>query len=275
MKLRQKSMLLMFFMMLMSMNVMAQSSSYVSTLKEYLTLTQSSNLDTEKMKKTLQALNQSKYSQLTLAQSEKLIDEYLSSQYEADVYEKVLAPIFQKHASEEELKKQIAVLTTPEGKLYTEHLNAASAGVGLMLGISILTLLTDDDGSGDETPEEECSQSYRDLFNKYYDASRIEQMLSGVMNTLVSNMKDRVDDQKILEKLAKGMQHNLKKYSLTCFVEIMTEDDMKFGLKMFEDPAAKHIQDASLEMSGNIVQLALSSVSCYTEWLQAKGISAQ
>jgi len=268
-------MFLMLFMMLMSMNVMAQSSSYVSTLKELLSLTKSSNLDAEKMKKTLQALNQSKYSQLTLAQSEKLIDEYLSSQYEADVYEKVLAPIFQKHASEEDLKKQIAVLTTPEGKLYTEHLNAASAGVGLMLGMSVLTLLTDDDGSGDETSEEECSQSYRDLFNKYYDASRIEQMLSGVMNTLVSNMKDRVDDQKILEKLSKGMQHNLKKYSLTCFVEIMTEDDMKFGLKMFEDPAAKHIQDATVEMTSNIVQLALSSVNCYTEWLQAKGISAQ
>jgi len=255
--------------------VMAQTSSYVSTLKEFLSLSGNSNVSPDKMKSTLQVLNQAQYGQLTLAQSEKLIDEYLSTQYETDMYEKVLAPIFQRHASEEDLKKQIAALKTPAGKQYTEHLNAASTGIGMMLGLSVLTLLTDDDDSDDSDSEVECPQSYRDLFDKYYAASKTEQVMGGVMNTLVKTMSEKLDDKKMLEKFSKAMTDNLKQYSLTCFVEAMTEDDLKFGLKLFEDPAGKHIQDASIDMMSDITNLGLTAVSSYTEWLKSKGIKAQ
>lgn len=278
---KQKSLVFLLFALLMSANVMAQSSSYVSTLKEFLSLTDNSSTDHEKMKTTLQTINKTQFSHLSLSESDKLVDEYLNNQFDVDMYEKVLVPIFQRHASEEELRLQIALMKSDAGKLYTEHTNAASAAVGMALALSVMSTVMseltegEEDNSAIDELTKDCPKSYKELFDKYYAASKMEQMMGSVMNSLVSAMSEKMDDKNIIEKFAKSMKENLQPITMGCFYEIVTEDDLNFGIKMMTTPAGQHVQAATIEMSNDIMGLGTSIITNYTEWLKSKGIKAQ
>ena len=260
--------------------------SYESLLKEFMTMggTTTKTIDVSSMTPMLLELNKKLLGDNDKERSEQLVEEYASSQLEQDLMSNILAPIFKDAISEQELQELVTTLKTPEGKQWKEHSDKAYEAGGMAIALSALGVMySDSKQAKDMTPDEKCPKSYQELFDQYYEKSKIEQAVSTMMQKMVPpEVLQKAKDEKAKKKFDEFMgyiKRNMKPMMLNCAFEAMTTDDLTYGISLFSNPAYSKFIEMSASLydikSPMVQKLGMSMLQSYASWLQQKGVTLQ
>lgn len=275
--------LLFMLLTVMSCTICTGQESYEQALKEYLSLngTSSQMIDSNKIKSLLEEVNKQLLNDKDLPKSDELIEEYAASQMEKDMMSNVLIPMFKESVSEQDLKELVTMMNSKEGKQWKDNSEKAISAWGLNLGMSAMSImLSDDDDETNNglTPNKDCTKSYQELFNQYYEDSQIEQLMNTMLPSMIPQAMKKLPSnekvKKMFDKYRTYVQKNMKTLMLNCMFGTMTEGDLKFGINMFKKASYQNFIKAASKSISNIQEYGLAILNCYTTWLQEeKGIT--
>ena len=275
--------LLFMLLTVMSCTICTGQESYEQVLKEYLSLngTSSQMIDSNKIKSLLEEVNKQLLNDKDLPKSDELIEEYAASQMEKDMMSNVLIPMFKESVSEQDLKELVTMMNSKEGKQWKDNSEKAISAWGLSLGMSAMSIMLSDDD--DETnngliPNKDCTKSYQELFNQYYEDSQIEQLMNTMLPSMIPQAMKKLPSnekvKKMFDKYQTYIQKNMKTLMLNCMFGTMTEGDLKFGINMFKKASYQNFIKTASKSISNIQEYGLAILNCYTTWLQEeKGIT--
>jgi transcriptional regulator of aromatic amino acid metabolism len=225
------------------------------------------------MKGALQMMNKQIIKNYNQQRSDKLVERYLEGPFLEHMVDKLLAPMFQKHATVEDLKFLTSKFLTPKGKLFQEHQTKMNAvGVSLVeqkCGNAMEQILAGQ-APQSEQPRQDIPKSYQKLYSKFYKASKLNETIAPILATLSRNAG--ADKEDILNKFQDYMTANMETMYMNMSYNYMTTNDLKFGMKLFGSDAYQHVLAAMNEMPKMAQSGGMDVVMAYIQWLSEQGV---
>ena len=265
----------------MSSVIAVGQESYEKLLREYCSLTNSTSqlLDSVKSKALLQELNKMVLSGEDLKRADQLAEEYLKTQFQDDLFHHVFMPMYQETVSEQDFRELVTLLKTKEGKQWNTHNETTFQVMVFAMSFSAISfMLNDDEKLEEEAIDSECPKSFQNLFDQYYESSRNDQILNTTFQMMLPSVLEEKSVNKkgkeMIEKFLNYFKNNMKVMMLNSAYKIMTEDDLKFGINMFQKPSYQKVIDATMNGMTDKQKIGVAMVTAYVGWLHdEKGIT--
>jgi hypothetical protein len=205
--------------------------------------------------------------------SEQLVDKYMKEEMADDLAE-TLAPYMGKHVNMEELNELTTKMMTEKGQLFQSHWKQANLVDSLIeeMVTEIIEKIKSDDNA---TPIQaiDCPDNYKQLFMQFYKEMGEEDLFM-VKFDIVSNFFDGEESVK-WEKIKQSIRDNLRTLQLNKSYGNMTDDDLKFGLELFQTPAWKNQINAMKEIMNHPGEFSMAFSRKYLNWLKKQGIEME
>ena len=222
----------------------------------------------EKMGEALKLLNQELIKNYNGKTSEELVSNYMKTQFLNDMVECMLVPCVKEFVTVDELKQITAVMSSREGKLFQEHQKKLNESANFEeIGKSLMETIIAGQEPEDIKPNPTCPKSYVSTFNKYYEGSG----LNSVVDQMGNMFGDKKDDPSV-QKLIAFLKKNMQTIYLNGSYGTMTMDDLKFGIKMFQTDAWKHIMQSQNKLMSDARNLGMTIVLSYVLWLAGQDV---
>ena len=119
----------------------------------------------------------------------------------------------------------------------------------------------------DIKPDPSCPKTYISMFYKYFELSN----LASVVDQMGNMFGDKKDDPKVI-KFMTYLKKNIRTIYLNNSYGTMTMDDLKFGMKVYQTDAWKHMMQAQSKMVSDPQKLGMGIVMGYILWLTEQGV---
>lgn len=222
-----------------------------------------------KLQNGLELLNAKIIKDYDEAKSKELVDKYIKGPYLDDLAEAML-PFFEDKLNVKEMNELTTILQTERGKAYLEH----SMKINNIINLEPLRKeIANKVVRGEElTPIQpiDCPNSYKKLFQQYYEKSGQEEIVKSMFDSLDDSMTDEL--KPIIGKCYNYLLNNIPTIMLNDSYGILTEDDMRFAIELSKNQAWPKYQKAISDLVSSIQELYLSILMNYTVWLQDQGV---
>ena len=221
-----------------------------------------------KMAETLKLVNQELIKNYNGKTSEELVNNYMTNLFLNDMVEGVWIPAMQGFVTVDELKQLTAVMSSREGKLFQEHQKKLNESANFEeIGKRIMETIIAGQEPEDAKVNPSCPKSYVSTFNKYYELSD----LGSIVDQMGNMFGDKKDDPRVKKYLA-YMKKNILTLYLNSSYGTMTMDDLKFGIKMFQTDAWKHIMQSQNKLMSDAQNLGMTIMTSYVFWLTGQDV---
>ena len=260
-----------FTLVLLATTFVAQAqNNYHDALKAYMKACPSAfvGMD-EKMGEALKLVNEQLITDYNGMTSEQLVNKYLKEQFFDDMIDKALIPVVEKNATIAEINELTAAMSTPAGRTYQEHQEQLNSNNGEIekLGTEVMEAIMEGKTPKPVAVKSGIPQSYVNLYNQFFKVSGMNSIVTQIFNTF-GDKKDTPEAQKI----KKYLEDNVQTIYLNQSYGIMTTNDLKFGTKLCQTEAWKHMMKSSTDMMQDPQSLGMGIVMAYISWLQEQGV---
>ena len=254
---------------------MAQSqTTYKEAFKAMVEASPSAmnSLSPEKMETAIEGINKMALKNYTSAESERLVKKYVKEKFMDDLIESII-PYLENNVSVAELNELTAAMLTPQGKNFQEHQTIVNSKTNEFetLGANIAEAVM----SGEETKNIqpiECPNSYKKLFEEYYAESGLSESVLPMLD-VYAKLGDTTPSQKeAFEKMKHYFADNLPTIYLNASYGVFTEDDLKFGIKLYRSTAWKNEMKAVKDMMTHVQEFGMNFLMSYLLWLNEQGV---
>ena len=260
-----------FTLVLLATTFVAQAqNNYHDALKAYMKACPSAfvGMD-EKMGEALKLVNEQLITDYNGMTSEQLVNKYLKEQFFDDMIDKALIPVVEKNATIAEINELTAAMSTPAGRTFQEHQKQMNSQNKVIeeLCMDVMQDIIEGKNPKPVAVKSGIPQSYVNLYNQYFKVSGLQSMV-GQMANMFGDKKDTPE----VKKFTKFMEDNVQTIYLNQSYGIMTTDDLKFGTKLCQTEAWKHMMKSSTDMMQDPQSLGMGIVMAYISWLQEQGV---
>ena len=225
------------------------------------------------MKNALQMVNKELMKNYDEQRSDALVQKYLDGPFLDNMTDNLLVPMFQKHATIEDLQYLTMKYRTNAGQVFQTHqAKMNTEGIGLVqqkCGDAIKQILAGQPPQK-EQPRNDIPQAYQKLYYQFYDASKLDDAIDPILTTLSQNVGAGKED--IVAEFKNYVSANMKTIYLNMSYDYMTTDDLNFGLTVFGSDAHQHSMAALNEMPKMAQTGGMALIMAYLDWLKEQGV---
>ena len=218
----------------------------------------------------------------SVSRSAQALAEYMSTQMVtdlADIYE----PSFRKHVSIEELQQLEQTYSDPRfaeiTKRSAEVIRNMAQSEEYMAFIrqfqtSITAMVTGQGLPQDMPIPETISEQYVQAFQQYYQQARIDEATMTTFRNMAPMLTNSLrsagvsNAEEMVNNVIAYTQRNIPTVVLTLMNKTMTLDDIQLMNSVTSTPAYQHVMDATIEVSGNPVEMAKTLLNKMVSWME-------
>ena len=249
---------------------MQAQNSYYRALTRYVKSNRMACLiQTDELKRGLTELTDRALKDKKGFETETLVDCYIQEQFMPDLLQFVLLPAYGRHVVESELNQLAKLYGSPSGKRYVEHMQLWQKRMDPVIG-ELLNWQVEEMDNGNQLqpiqPDSRCPQNYIDLYREYYAVARPNAAVNAMEQSETYRWGEE-EMRKIFDLMLPYLRDNLCNISLNLAYGILTEDDLRFGIKVASTEAYQRATDASVEATCTMQTSTRLLYMKYLDWL--------
>lgn len=228
----------------------------------------------DSMKQALSLLNKQVMKEYDEKRSDALTKKYFDGPFFDHAVDHIMVPALEKNATVGDLRTVTRMMTTKEGQQFQAHLtrmNAVATKQMEQKSVSVMKDILAGNTPKAEQPRPEIPRAYREQYYKFYDTSKLNDVIAPMMATI--SQSAGAGQQEAISKFQNYLTANMKTIYLNMSYDYLTADDISFGLKAYGSKAYHNIMGAM----SNLPQIAKSGgmalVMAYIEWLGTQGVA--
>ncbi|MBP5409155.1 MAG: hypothetical protein J6Y46_03245 [Prevotella sp.] len=264
----KKVLLLMF--LIVSMGANAQSELH-KAIKDYVMACPSAIEGTvNNMKQSLTLINKRLIEGYTDQRSEALIKKYCDGPFLDDIIESIMVPCAEGTASPSDFRALEKLMLTPEGKTFQAHqskINAAGTKLMEQKGAQAMLALMEGKTPQAEKVRQDIPQSYRQLYYKFYDAAKIDDIIAPLLSNAGGD-----EHKELIQKFTNYLHENLKTLYVNMSYSDFTTADLNFGIKCYSLPEYQRISSIMQKIPSYAKTGTMNFILAYCEWLLTQGV---
>ena len=238
--------------------------SYREAVKQFV----SANGQIDRMKSAFTTLNETFFKKTEGVDLNALTERYVKECLDDQVTDMVMPMMKERNLTEADLRTVSALLSTPEGKAFTDHQNEwntelPTAMVGVMFEQA--ELLEDEGVVEKIAVNPDIPKSYETKFRNMMEVGKVKDMLLGFLDGFSEGAPNMPD------KYKKWLEENFVTIALNCAYGIMTPEDIDYGTKLYSNESYLKTQDISGMKVADLQSTGVGLMSGYIDWMQAQG----
>ena len=205
--------------------------------------------------------------------SEQLVEKYMKEEMADDLAE-TLAPYMEKHINLEELNELTTKMMTEKGQLFQSHwrqANLVDSLVENMVTETINKIMSGDNATPIQVLD--CPDNYKQLFMQFYKEMGEEDLFLAKFD--IADIFFDSEQSVKWEKIKQSIKDNHRTLQLNKSYGNMTDDDLKFGLELFQTPAWKNQIKAMKEVMNHPGEFSMVFTRKNLNWLKKQGIEME
>ena len=255
---------------LFAMGAHAQNDAYLKALTRYVKSNRTACIvPVEPLRKGLTDLTNRMLANKRGFTTEELVDVYIRQQFMPDMVEHVLMPTYGRHVTTEELRELTDLYKTTKGKFYLAHLMQCQTRLDATIE-ELLRWQAEEMDKGSQLlpiePDPNCPADYIQRFNAYYDKARFDASLQCIQESEEYKWGEE-EYRKIIDLMLPYLSENLRTITLNIAYRFLTDDDLKFGMKLCSTEAYQRAVDAHADAVGTMQSSTRLIYMKYLDWL--------
>ena len=253
------------FIALLVMLVAASSyaqDSYRETVKQYVEV----NGQSDKLKTLFTKLNETFFKKTEGVDLSALTERYVKERLNDQMTDLVLPMMKERNVTEADLRTVTALLSTPEGKLFTAHQNEWNTELpGTMVGIMFEKADMLEDG-GNVTVNPDIPADYVAKFRNMMEVGKFKDTFKDLLNGIEEGTQNMLPDS-----FKKWFEENIVTIALNSAYGIMTPEDIDYGTMLCSNESYLKIQNVSGVKLDDIKSTGMDLMVGYIDWMESQG----
>lgn len=198
---------------------------------------------------------------------ETIAQKYYETQFLND-YVSIYEPLMAKHATIDELRTLCTLLESPEGRIAMAHNIAFSTNPQINSEMITITTsaaecITKGKKPTDVVPR--AAAERRSLFDEFYAVTGQDKQIEAVVDGIANSFPNA--DPSYFNEYKSFCKRNVKTMSCNMSEDYLTDDDIRFMIKLYQMPETAHVNKAVFEAISNPQTFGLKIINAYTTWL--------
>ena len=247
--------------MLVAVSSYAQDS-YRETVKQYV----EANGQSDKLKTLFTKLNETFFKKTEGVDLNALTERYVKERLNDQMTDLVLPMMKERNVTEADLRTVTALLSTPEGKLFTAHQNEWNTELpGTMVGIMFEKADMLEDG-GNVTVNPDIPADYVAKFRNMMEVGKFKDTFKDLLNGIEEGTQNMLPDS-----FKKWFEENIVTIALNSAYGIMTPEDIDYGTMLCSNESYLKIQNVSGVKLDDIKSTGMDLMVGYIDWMESQG----
>ena len=247
--------------MLVAASSYAQDS-YRETVKQYVEV----NGQSDKLKTLFTKLNETFFKKTEGVDLSALTERYVKERLNDQMTDLVLPMMKERNVTEADLRTVTALLSTPEGKLFTAHQNEWNTELpGTMVGIMFEKADMLEDG-GNVTVNPDIPADYVAKFRNMMEVGKFKDTFKDLLNGIEEGTQNMLPDS-----FKKWFEENIVTIALNSAYGIMTPEDIDYGTMLCSNESYLKIQNVSGVKLDDIKSTGMDLMVGYIDWMESQG----
>ena len=247
--------------MLVAVSSYAQDS-YRETVKQYVEV----NGQSDKLKTLFTKLNETFFKKTEGVDLSALTERYVKERLNDQMTDLVLPMMKDRNVTEADLRTINALLSTPEGKLFTAHQNEWNT----MLPEKMVDIMLEkadmlDDG-GNVAVNPEIPADYVAKFRNMMEVGKFKDTFKDLLNGIEEGTQNMLPDS-----FKKWFEENIVTIALNSAYGIMTPEDIDYGTMLCSNESYLKIQNVSGVKLDDIKSTGMDLMVGYIDWMESQG----
>lgn len=200
--------------------------------------------------------------------AETLVDEYIKTQMQND-FVSAFVPVFAEKMTIAQINKISDMYDSPAGRLAVAHNNQLLANNQFMADFKALCEQAGRDIAAGKKPRSvkpNASKERQQLFHQYYLESEMNALLGAFVEAQVNALGGISADK--MEVMRQFFNENLENILLNASENVLTDDDLKFMVKLLSSPEYKEISKTVLDLMQDAQAFGMQIITKYMEWVE-------
>ena len=252
--------------LLVAVTAVAQDS-YREAMKDYLKISQKQA--TEKMLTQLNQLNPMLFEYKQGLDYGQLTKRFINEHF-LEVMTDMVQDVFKENKiTESDIRQIIALMNTPQGETLREHSAAWSnlfeAVVKEEMEQPLMSAMEGEPISSSVVVNADIPESYSRKFMQYFEDTRAMDQFMGAFNQPLKMMG-------IPESFLEWLNNNIGTLAMNSAYGTITEADLDYSATLFNHDFYRHINDAAVMLSDNIIKTGATMILEYVDWMKDQGV---
>lgn len=247
--------------MLVAASSYAQDS-YRETVKQFV----SANGQIDRMQSAFTTMNETFFKKTEGVDLNALTERYVKERLNDQMTDLVLPMMKERNVTEADLRTVTALLSTPEGKLFTAHQNEWNTELpGTMVGIMFEKADMLEDG-GNVTVNPDIPADYVAKFRNMMEVGKFKDTFKDLLNGIEEGTQNMLPDS-----FKKWFEENIVTIALNSAYGIMTPEDIDYGTMLCSNESYLKIQNVSGVKLDDIKSTGMDLMVGYIDWMESQG----
>ena len=260
---KKSRLLIALLVMLVAASGYAQDS-YREAVKQFV----SANGQIDRMKSAFTTLNETFFKKTEGVDLNVLTERYVKECLDDQVTDMVMPMMKERNLTEADLRTVTALLSTPEGKVFTDHQNEWNMELpSAMIGAMAEQAGMFEDGSVAEkvAVNPDIDAGYEAKFRKMMEVGKVKEMVMGFWEGFKEGAPN------MPETFKNWFEENFVTIALNSAYGIITPEDIDYGTKLYSNESYLKTQDISGMKVADLQSTGVGLMSGYIDWMQAQG----
>ena len=247
--------------MLIAASSYAQDS-YRETVKQFVL----ANGQLDRMQSAITTMNETFFKKTEGVDLNALTERYVKERLNDQMTDLVLPMMKERNVTEADLRTVTALLSTPEGKLFTAHQNEWNTELpGTMVGIMFEKADMLEDG-GNVTVNPDIPADYVAKFRNMMEVGKFKDTFKDLLNGIEEGTQNMLPDS-----FKKWFEENIVTIALNSAYGIMTPEDIDYGTMLCSNESYLRIQNVSGVKLDDIKSTGMDLMVGYIDWMESQG----
>lgn len=258
---KKTKLLIALLVMLVAASSYAQDS-YRETVKQFV----SANGQIDRMQSAFTTMNETFFKKTEGVDLNALTERYVKERLNDQMTDLVLPMMKERNVTEADLRTVTALLSTPEGKLFTAHQNEWNTELpGTMVGIMFEKADMLEDG-GNVTVNPDIPADYVAKFRNMMEVGKFKDTFKDLLNGIEEGTQNMLPDS-----FKKWLEENIVTIALNSAYGIMTPEDIDYGTMLYSNESYLKTQIVSGMKIGDIQSTGMDLMAGYIDWMESQG----
>ena len=258
---KKTKLLIALLVMLVAASSYAQDS-YRETVKQFVL----ANGQLDRMQSAITTMNETFFKKTEGVDLNALTERYVKERLNDQMTDLVLPMMKERNVTEADLRTVTALLSTPEGKLFTAHQNEWNTELpGTMVGIMFEKADMLEDG-GNVTVNPDIPADYVAKFRNMMEVGKFKDTFKDLLNGIEEGTQNMLPDS-----FKKWFEENIVTIALNSAYGIMTPEDIDYGTMLCSNESYLRIQNVSGVKLDDIKSTGMDLMVGYIDWMESQG----
>ena len=238
--------------------------SYREALKEYISL----NGQADRTKTSFMTLTESFFKKTDGVDLNALTERYIKECLDEQVADMMIPIMKERNVTEADLREVISLLSTPQGKAFTEHQNEWNIELpAALIGAMVEQASMFEDGAAVENVavNPEIDADYAAKFRNMMEVGKVKDMFMGFWDGFKEGAPN------MPETFKNWFEENFITITMNSAFGIMTPEDIEYGTKLFSNESYLKTQDVSNIKLEGLQNIGTEMIGAYLDWMEAQG----